>query len=378
MLIMMIASSRIYSLKHSSFTRAKFVSSGLRYLSFEKSLKHSSFTRAKFVSSGLRYLSFEQFQLQSMRLYHKRPQDGAMAPVEDLETNLWENFNYGSFNIATSATKKQKKFLDVLEADAAMLKDTMDPEWKQLNDEEVERGVVTLEEYVTDERIAKFKNVLSRRTKAARVVFENPANANNCWAALRTFDSFAMQYCDVITDSDVYVNKYRRGTMHQALGAQKWLSLKQWQSTKHCLTHLKGEGYRIAITDIHHEKSIPMNEVDWKAAPTAIVLGNELRGVSDECREHADIHFYFPMKGFAESLNVSAFCAILCNALESNGILDPALDIGKIPERDLRRIYLTWLARTAPGAPQLMRRVGLDVQTDRLYETIAGYTTRPT
>lgn len=315
--------------------------------------------------------------LLSSCLYHKRPQDSDMAPVEDLETNLWENFNYGSFNIASSPTKKQRKFLDVLEADSVPI-DTMDPEWNQLDDEEIERGIVTLEEYVTEERKAKFEKILGQRTKAARVVFENPANANNCWAALRTFDSFAMQYCDVITDSDLYVNKYRRGTMHQALGAQKWLSLKQWQSTPKCLTHLKEQGYRIAITDIHHEKSIPMNEVDWKAAPTAIVLGNELKGVSDECREQADIHFYFPMKGFAESLNVSAFCAILCNALESNGMLDPALDIGKIHPRDLRRIYLTWLARTAPGAPQLMRKAGLNVQTDRLYETIAGYTTRPT
>jgi tRNA G18 (ribose-2'-O)-methylase SpoU len=306
----------------------------------------------------------------------KRPINEVTPPTKDLNKNLWETFNYGSFNRATSPTKKQREFLHVLSTESPP-KETMDPEWKQLTDDEIERGIKVLETYVTDDRKAKMDRVLSQRTSAARIVFENPSNANNAWAALRSMDSFGIQYCDIITDSTVYVNKHRRGTMHQALGSQKWMSLKQHSSTQKCLDGLIKDGYRIAVTDIHHPKSIPMNQVKWNEQKTAIVLGNELKGISDIARDRADIHFYLPLKGFAESLNVSAFCACLCENLEQSGILDPGHPLGVIPDQDKSRIYLTWLARTAPGAIPLLKREGLDIQCERLYETIAGFTTKP-
>ena len=67
------------------------------------------------------------------------------------------------------------------------------------------------------------------------IVFENPANANNCWAALRTFDSFGIQNVDVIIDPEQYHNRNKRSTMTNALGAQKWLSLRQHTTTSDCL-----------------------------------------------------------------------------------------------------------------------------------------------
>ena len=181
-----------------------------------------------------------------------------------------------------------------------------------------------------------------------------------------------MQYVDVITDKESYHNKQRRKSMFEALGAQKWMSLKQYKTTTECLSDLREQGYRIAVTDIHGD-SKQIGEVDWQAGKTAIVLGNEKHGISDAAREMADIRFYLPMKGFAESLNVSAFCAVTMAYLDSKGCLSPSLN-----EAQKRRIMLTWLARTAPGSTSLMRRAGIEVRTDRLYENIAGYTTKPT
>jgi tRNA (guanosine-2'-O-)-methyltransferase len=181
-----------------------------------------------------------------------------------------------------------------------------------------------------------------------------------------------VQYVDVITDKESYHNKQRRKSMFEALGAQKWMSLKQHKTTTECLSDLKEQGYRIAVTDIHGP-SKAIGDISWKAAKTAIVLGNEKNGISDEAREMADIHFHLPMRGFAESLNVSAFCAVAMAYLEAQGCLSPSLD-----ETQKQRIMLTWLARTAPGSTALMRRAGVEVRTDRLYENIAGFTTKPT
>lgn len=309
---------------------------------------------------------------------------GEHQSVESNKEELWENFEYGKFSkefqfgapyksdMVSEETAKITRMVKEA-ADSQNAKDTMDPEWTFLSDEQVAAGVEMLSGYVREERLAKMNRVMEQRTDKYRLVFENPINPNNCWAALRTFDTFGVQYCDLITDTDNYHNKNRRRSMFEALGAQKWMSLKAHTETRPCLSNLKERGYRIAVTDIHHPDAKPVSEIDWKAQKTAIVLGNEKEGVTNAARELADIHFYLPMKGFAESLNVSAFCACLMSMLEMQGCLTPSLD-----DSQRQRILLTWLARTVPRSPALMRHHGIELPTDRLYENIAGYTTRPT
>ena len=47
----------------------------------------------------------------------------------------------------------------------------------------------------------------------------------------------------------------------------------------------------------------PLEHYDW-TVPTAVILGNERDGVSDEAKRLAD-GVYISMNGFTESLNVS-------------------------------------------------------------------------
>lgn len=302
---------------------------------------------------------------------------------KDEDDVLWGDFEFGTFSKEFQFGTRHEgpvgedtaKIAQIVgeAADANNAKDTMDPEWTYLSDEEVVKRVELLSTHVREERLAKFNRVMDQRTDKYRVVFENPINPNNCWAALRTFDSFGLQRVDIISNQESYHNKKRRDSMFEALGAQKWMSLKQHRRTTECLQELKARGYRIAVTDIHHADAKPVGDIDWKAQKTAIVLGNERDGVTEEARSMADIHFYLPMKGFAESLNVSAFCASLMAMLETQGCLGPDMD-----ESQRQRILLTWLARTVPKSPALLRHSGLPLQTERLYENIAGYTTRPT
>ena len=49
--------------------------------------------------------------------------------------------------------------------------------------------------------------------------------------------------------------------------------------------------------------------MDWQNNKYAIVLGNEEKGISEYARRNADDLIHIPMKGFAESLNLSATCA---------------------------------------------------------------------
>ena len=94
---------------------------------------------------------------------------------------------------------------------------------------------VELLKYVTKERLEKCR-IFWTIGLTTYMVFENPVNPNNAWAALRTFDTFGLQYVDMITDKESYHSKTRRKSMFEALGAQVDV-LKQHMTTPNvCLT----------------------------------------------------------------------------------------------------------------------------------------------
>ncbi len=51
--------------------------------------------------------------------------------------------------------------------------------------------------------------------------------------------------------------------------------------------------------------------VDW-TTPTALFLGNEAAGLTNELQELIGGAVAIPMEGQAESLNVGVACAVLC------------------------------------------------------------------
>jgi tRNA (guanosine-2'-O-)-methyltransferase len=79
---------------------------------------------------------------------------------------------------------------------------------------------------------------------------------------------------------------------------------------------LKLAGYQILVADPDQE-AISIFDVDVSLAPTALLFGNELRGVSKEALEHCDQKVTIPMSGFTESLNISVSVAICLSTLVS-------------------------------------------------------------
>jgi TrmH family RNA methyltransferase len=66
----------------------------------------------------------------------------------------------------------------------------------------------------------------------------------------------------------------------------------------------------IAIITATPDAKTPWNEADL-ASPSAIVLGSEDRGLGDEWLKASDVRIKIPMRGAADSLNVSAAAALL-------------------------------------------------------------------
>ena len=65
----------------------------------------------------------------------------------------------------------------------------------------------------------------------------------------------------------------------------------------------------------------------------------------------ADVSFFIPMKGFAESLNLSASVAVTFAHLEHKGVLAP-----NITEKEMDSVLLKWLLNSVRGSEAILRR----------------------
>lgn len=148
--------------------------------------------------------------------------------------------------------------------------------------------------------------MLSHRTRYVTLVLEDIYQSQNASAVFRTAECFGIQDIHLIEN----LNKFSLspGVLK---GANKWLNLIHHNSsndnTALCFQHLKNKGYKILATVPNATHSI--SDVDT-SEKIAMVLGNELHGLSGYAIKHADIQVKIPMYGFTESLNLSVSAAI--------------------------------------------------------------------
>lgn len=93
------------------------------------------------------------------------------------------------------------------------------------------------------------------------------------------------------------------------MGAEKWLDIELWDTPKDCFDVLRSRGYRVATTHVGMD-AVSVYDMDW-SIPTAIVVGNEKRGISEEALKLSDLHCSIPMNGMVDSFNVSVAAGIL-------------------------------------------------------------------
>lgn len=99
-----------------------------------------------------------------------------------------------------------------------------------------------------------------------------------------------------------------------ALGAEKWIPWEQYENPVACIEALRARGVQIVALE-KSATSIPLNEF-VPTEPMALILGNEVDGVSEELLALADTVVHIPMLGKKESLNVSIAAGIAMYALQ--------------------------------------------------------------
>ena len=103
----------------------------------------------------------------------------------------------------------------------------------------MERIITCLEALLTENRVRRMREVLSRRTDHVTFVFENMVDPHNLSAVLRSMDALSIQDAHLITPGERL--ELSRGI---TIGAERWLSLHRHNSTASCMEALKRCGTR--------------------------------------------------------------------------------------------------------------------------------------
>ncbi|GER45323.1 23S rRNA (guanosine-2'-O-)-methyltransferaseRlmB [Striga asiatica] len=163
-----------------------------------------------------------------------------------------------------------------------------------------------IDPYLMDLRKERFRTVVNNRTYSVCLVVEGLSDFGNVSAAFRSADALGIQSVHVVSCDS---SRRYKDNRHVSMGAEKWLDIEIWSSVKECFENLKARGYRIATTHLG-TNAVSVYNVDW-SCPTAIVVGNELRGISEDALKLSDLHCNIPMRGMVDSFNVSVAAGLV-------------------------------------------------------------------
>lgn len=145
------------------------------------------------------------------------------------------------------------------------------------------------------------------------VVLENVRSAYNVGSILRTCDAVALEKVIVCGITPAPSHKRVHKT---ALGSQDSVAWEQSDSVQEVLLHLKHCGYHIAALEITDTPK-PIGNLVASDFPMCLVVGSEVRGVSDEALRLCDIAIELPQFGDKHSLNAAVAFGVAAYAIAS-------------------------------------------------------------
>ncbi len=194
-------------------------------------------------------------------------------------------------------------------------------------------------DYITPQRYRRFLATLARRQPGLTVALEELEDCYNMSDILRTADSIGIGVVHLIYPHGQVPPISRRA----AGSAQKWLDIRLHKSIEELYAELRAQRMRIYATGLIPDAVLP-TEVDW-TQPSAVIMGNENRGVSGPALADADEVIYIPMRGMVQSLNVGVAAGMILGEAHRQRAAAGMYDTPQLPEEEWRRILEEWLAR---------------------------------
>ncbi|MBU0764080.1 MAG: RNA methyltransferase [Bacteroidetes bacterium] len=140
------------------------------------------------------------------------------------------------------------------------------------------------------------------------VVLDNVKSMNNIGSVFRTCDAFRIEA--------IYLCGFTATPPHReihktALGATESVGWKYFKETRQALEELKENGYLLIALE-QTDKSILLNnyQPDCKSR-SALIFGNEVKGVHQEVLDMCDLALEIPQYGTKHSFNIAVSAGIV-------------------------------------------------------------------
>ncbi|KAA9131316.1 tRNA (guanosine(18)-2'-O)-methyltransferase TrmH [Marinihelvus fidelis] len=157
---------------------------------------------------------------------------------------------------------------------------------------------------MTPERLARLDGVLNRRQPDLAILAENLHKPRNLSAVVRTCDAVGIPEVHIVPGKD-----RPRRHWHTSQGAEKWVTPVIHDDIDSACASLKSDGFTILGAHLS-DRAVDYRDVDY-TVPTALLLGTEAFGVTDDALARVDTEIVIPMMGMSQSLNVSVACAVV-------------------------------------------------------------------
>lgn len=156
----------------------------------------------------------------------------------------------------------------------------------------------------------KLKGGLRKINKSPRneiyLVLDNIRSMYNIGAMFRTADAVRVKK---IFLCGICATPPRNKIYKTSLGTVEWVDWEYHKKAASAIKKLKEKGIQVVCLE-QTDDSIDFTKAKYKL-PVAIVLGHELRGISNDALSLADLRVEIPMHGRANSLNVATAAGVI-------------------------------------------------------------------
>lgn len=182
----------------------------------------------------------------------------------------------------------------------------------------------------------KLRRVLGHRQKNLALVLANIHDPHNVSAIYRSCDAFGVPRVYLYYTDTAFPSLSGRSSA----SARKWVDSERHSDAATLAARLKAQGLRVYATSCS-PKARPMSEYDF-TGPSAIIMGNEHRGVDPELLPLVDDELYIPMYGMIQSFNVSVAAALILSEASRQRAQAGMYDRPGYPPEEFAAMFEEW------------------------------------
>jgi len=189
---------------------------------------------------------------------------------------------------------------------------------------------MSAEAFMSPERYARIRDFLSLRQPSLTLCLEQLHKPHNVSAIVRSCDAVGVYEVHAVWDKKPDIRK------STAMGSENWVYTKEHLCIEDAVSHLKTQKMQVLVTNLS-ENAVDFRDIDY-TLPTAIILGQEKHGATQEAIAAADQDIIIPMVGMVQSLNVSVAAALILYEAQRQRQLAGMYNVQQLTEKACQKM----------------------------------------